>query len=538
MGDPNQGSIPTATPTECWCLRHCLFAVAAYVAEAAIGRLQCSGAVIDTSLTTRPWNEQLRSAALHSFDVLDTPREEDFDEVARIASDICGTPIAVVNLVDTTRQFFKAEVGLGVRTTPLESAFCAHTLLEDDILIIPDATKDSRLECNPLVTQAPHLRAYAGALLKTSEGLPIGTVCVLDYRPREFSDAQIKMLQFLAKQTMTQLELRKTVVEQRRLLDRARAAEDEKAKFEMLVTQASDFIGMADARGRVVFLNDAARQMMGLGAHENFPDQADEFIAPADRQLFRSVVVPIIRSGESCERELRLRNFRSGDLIPALYTMFPMRGPVGEIVGYGVVTKDITNQKAEEEKRGQIVSEAAHRMKNTLSVVQAIVFQTLKTASTMELGREAIAKRLQALANAQDILTAAEGSAADIVHVVESALMPHDPGNERIRFAGPSRPIDARQALGLSLALHELATNATKYGGLKGETGSVAIDWKIGEDGVFELEWKESGVAVVAPTSTGFGSKLIRNMAAPYFGGTSHLEFEPDGVRFRLTGKL
>jgi GAF domain-containing protein len=111
------------------------------------------------------WTEADRSAALQSYNVLDTPREEDFDELAQVASDICGTPIAVVNLVDTTRQFFKAEVGLGVRTTPLETAFCAHALLEDDVLVIPDASVDSRLHCNPLVTEAPHLRAYAGALL-------------------------------------------------------------------------------------------------------------------------------------------------------------------------------------------------------------------------------------------------------------------------------------------------------------------------------------------------------------------------------------
>ena len=106
--------------------------------------------------------------------MLDTPREADFDELAQVASEVCGTPIAVVNLVDTARQFFKAEVGLGVQLTPLETDFCAHTLLEEDILVIPDATKDSRLDCNPLVTQEPHLRAYSGALLKTGDGMPIG----------------------------------------------------------------------------------------------------------------------------------------------------------------------------------------------------------------------------------------------------------------------------------------------------------------------------------------------------------------------------
>ena len=128
--------------------------------------------------------EERRLAALASYDVLDTPREREFDEIARLASDICETPIAVVNLIGASRQFFKAEVGLGVRETPFESSFCARAILEEDFLLVPDATKDKRFDCNPLVTGEPHLRFYAGALLKTSDGLPIGTVCVLGYEPK------------------------------------------------------------------------------------------------------------------------------------------------------------------------------------------------------------------------------------------------------------------------------------------------------------------------------------------------------------------
>lgn len=97
-------------------------------------------------------DEAARLAALDSYGVLDTPPEEGFDEVARLASAVCGTPIAVVNLIGEGRQFFKAEVGLGVRSTPLESSFCAKAILEDEFLIVPDATKDPRFICNPLVT--------------------------------------------------------------------------------------------------------------------------------------------------------------------------------------------------------------------------------------------------------------------------------------------------------------------------------------------------------------------------------------------------
>jgi PAS domain S-box-containing protein len=488
---------------------------------------------------TRPWTEEERSFALHLYGMLDTPREADFDELATVASDVCGTPIAVVNLVDTTRQFFKAEVGLGVRSTPLETAFCAHALLVDDVLVIPDATKDSRLDCNPLVTEAPHLRAYAGALLKTAEGLPIGTICVLDYKVRAFTDEQIKMLRFLAKQTMTQLELRRTVSEQQHLLERTSRAEREIANFERVVRQASDFIGMADKTGRVVFLNDAARMMIGIDPSAAIPSEVDDYIAESDRFMFRSEVAPMVKAGESVERELRLRNIKTGESFPALYTMFPLRGPGEVIVGYGVVTKDITAQKEQDARRGQVMAEAAHRMKNTLAVVQAIVSQTLRNATSIEEGRDAIAKRVQALARAQDILTAAEGSAADILGVIDNALMPHDPGGGRIIFSGPSHPLTASQSLGLSLAIHELATNAAKYGALKGDTGNVEIGWAVADSGDFTLEWRESGGAeVVPPTTSGFGSKLVQNLVGPYFGGKATHEFLPDGVRFTLQGKL
>ena len=132
-----------------------------------------------SSVTDR---EAQRVAALARYDVWTPRASKPFDDIAALAAALCDTPIAVVNLIGDGRQFFKAEVGLGVRETPLETSFCAQALLEDDFLIVPDATQDPRFDCNPLVTGDPRLRFYAGALLKTAEGLPIGTLCVLDYR--------------------------------------------------------------------------------------------------------------------------------------------------------------------------------------------------------------------------------------------------------------------------------------------------------------------------------------------------------------------
>lgn len=152
--------------------------------------------------------EVARLAALRAYDILDTPREADFDDVVNLASRLCDTPISVINLVDAKRQWFKAETGLGVRETPLETSFCAHAILENDFVEIPDLLQDDRMQGNPLTLPEPGMRFYAGALLKADNGLPIGTLCVLDTRPRELSDLQRSALRVLAAQVTKQLKLR------------------------------------------------------------------------------------------------------------------------------------------------------------------------------------------------------------------------------------------------------------------------------------------------------------------------------------------
>ncbi|MGF6573378.1 PAS domain S-box-containing protein [Paraburkholderia sp. GAS333] len=174
--------------------------------------------------------ESRRLSALAGFDVLDTPRERAFDEIASLAAALCRAPIAVVNFIGDQRQFFKAEVGLGVRETPFESSFCAKALLEEEFLHVPDATTDPRFNGNPLVTGEPHLRFYAGALLKTDEGLPIGTLCVLDYETRSLDAVQEQALRVLARQTMAALELRRV----------AKSAEAERARYRALFNAIDD----------------------------------------------------------------------------------------------------------------------------------------------------------------------------------------------------------------------------------------------------------------------------------------------------------
>lgn len=157
-------------------------------------------------------NETERLAALRSYGVLDTPVEPAFDDITRIASYVCQTPISVINFIDDGRQWFKSEIGLNARETPLASSICAHAILEQNYLEVPDTTKDPRFVHNALVTGSPHLRFYAGAVLRTPDGLPLGTVCVLDTKPRKLTTEQREVLVALARQVMSQMELRRALV--------------------------------------------------------------------------------------------------------------------------------------------------------------------------------------------------------------------------------------------------------------------------------------------------------------------------------------
>ena len=152
--------------------------------------------------------EEARLESLRRYAILDTPTEETFDSITRLIARICDAPIAVINLVDRDRQWFKSEIGLGVRETPLDISICAHAILQPGLFVVPDTAEDARFQKNPLVCGDPRLRFYAGALLESSDGLPLGTLCVLDYKPRVLTETQGETLLLLAKQVMTQIELR------------------------------------------------------------------------------------------------------------------------------------------------------------------------------------------------------------------------------------------------------------------------------------------------------------------------------------------
>jgi GAF domain-containing protein len=156
-----------------------------------------------------PEDDAARLDALHAYQVLDTESEQVYDDIARLAAHICAVPIAVISLVDETRQWFKARLGITPRETPRDVAFCAHTIMDTKPLIVEDALKDERFAASPLVRRSPRIRFYAGFPLVTPEGYAVGSLCAIDRKPRRLSLRQQQAMQALAREVMCLLELRR-----------------------------------------------------------------------------------------------------------------------------------------------------------------------------------------------------------------------------------------------------------------------------------------------------------------------------------------
>ena len=214
-----------------------------------------------------PTNESERMAALRRYDILDTPPERAFDDIARIAARVCGAPIALVSLVDEGRQWFKAEQGLGVHETSRDSSICAHAMLLPELFVVPDTLRDERFATNPLVTGPSRIRFYAGAPLITPDGFALGALCILDRTPRQLSPEEGDLLQVLARQVVSEMELRRSMAGQARMLaerDRVQAVlEQERAFLRRVIDTQPSMVFVKDWDGRFVLVNEALARCYG-----------------------------------------------------------------------------------------------------------------------------------------------------------------------------------------------------------------------------------------------------------------------------------
>ena len=210
---------------------------------------------------TLPPDEAARLSALRALDVLDTPAEAEFDALVQAAATVCGTPISLVSLVDEDRQWFKANHGLAEATeTPRDQAFCAHAILGDELFVVNDAAADDRFADNPLVTGAPDIRFYAGAPVRLSDGQQVGTLCVIDRRPRQLSATQREVLISLSKAVARALEGRHAARQLRLAMDEL---EGRRQMLDATLRSIEDAVLATDAAGAIQWANPAAERLLG-----------------------------------------------------------------------------------------------------------------------------------------------------------------------------------------------------------------------------------------------------------------------------------
>ncbi|MCF4125841.1 PAS domain-containing protein [Methylobacterium sp. SyP6R] len=317
-----------------------------------------------------------------------------------------------------------------------------------------------------------------------------------------------------------------------------RESEEERDRFVRLAENSTDFIGMARTDGRVFYLNDAARRMVGLDRADLADLTITDFLPPEQVDTVMAEMLAAVECDGHWSGELTFRHFRTGAAIPVLYSAFPITDGEGRVVGTGTVTRDFRAHKAAEEELRLLNGELAHRLKNVLAVVQSVTRQTLRNATDLRNAGESLSARLVALGTATDVLTNAAWRSADLRQLIEGALSPHGSIGKRIRLAGPALTLQPQLAVALALALHELATNAAKYGSLSNDTGIVDVRWHeegTGPEARFRLDWREQGgPPVTAPARRGFGSALIERTLSAYFGGTAEIDYRPDGLVFAL----
>ncbi|MGB0037105.1 MAG: response regulator [Candidatus Acidiferrales bacterium] len=227
-----------------------------------------------------PENEAARLETLQRYAILDTLPEQEFDDLSRMAALICGTPIALVSLVDAERQWFKAKIGITEPETPRDVAFCAHAILQPDVFVVQDALADDRFKTNPLVTDRPNVRFYAGAPLITQEGHALGTLCVIDRVPRELSTDQREALKALSRLVVTQFELRRSVSDLSRAIRERRLAEEE---IDQLFMVSLDMLGIAGFDGYFKRVNPAWEKTLGIPTAELLTRPYLDFVHPDDR---------------------------------------------------------------------------------------------------------------------------------------------------------------------------------------------------------------------------------------------------------------
>ena len=329
-------------------------------------------------------------------------------------------------------------------------------------------------------------------------------------------------------------------VRQHELTEQAQKAEAAAAQLAAIVSSSVDAIISKDLQGIIRTFNKGAQRLFGYTAEEAIGKPATLLIPP-DRIDEEPGILERIGRGETIDHYETVRQRKDGSLIDISLTISPIRDPDGRVIGAAKIARDITELKQAEQHNKLLMAEVNHRTKNLLGVVQAVARQTAKHADPAIFVAR-LSERIAGLAASQDLLVKNQWQGVEVANLVEAQLAHfEDLIGTRVLLEGPPVRLTPAAAQGIGMALHELATNAAKYGALSNSEGRVRISWQVAaaQEPTFTMQWlEEGGPTVAAPSHNGYGQIVIGSMAEAAVGGTTEIDYLESGFSWKLSAPV
>jgi PAS domain S-box-containing protein len=312
------------------------------------------------------------------------------------------------------------------------------------------------------------------------------------------------------------------------------ALRESETQFKTFAQAMPNQVWSARPDGQLDWFNEQVFAFSGLQFSDLSGNNWAQMVHQEDVSTAAAAWAQALADSTPYEAEFRLRR-ADGAFRWHIARALPIKDDSGRTVRWIGTNTDVEKQKSAEARQKLLAGELEHRIKNTMAMIAAIANQTFRTANSMEQAHATFDARLFALSQAHSVLTETSWTGASMKAVLEGALAPHRTGEGRIHVRGPDVQLEPKQALSLVLSIHELATNATKYGALSVESGTIAVTWdcRTSDDGgrTLRFEWREAGGPPVSPpTRRGFGSRLIEATLSADFGGDAKIDYKPDGL--------